>query len=213
MKTDELVSLLANQTEAVDLRLAVRRFWAAVLAGTAMAALLTIEWLGFRSTLMNDFPVPLFWVKEGFCVALGAAGLAAVARLGRPGSRLGWIWVGLFAPLIVMWLLAAATLLTADAAARSDLVLGHTARVCAPRIAVISIPLFIAILTAMKGLAPTRLRLAGAAVGLAAGSLAALVYSLHCPELEPPFLGLWYVAGMLIPTALGASAGPAILRW
>jgi len=40
-----------------------------------------------------------------------------------------------------------------------------------------------------------------------------LVYTFHCPELAAPFLGTWYVLGMLIPTALGAIIGPLVLRW
>lgn len=65
----------------------------------------------------------------------------------------------------------------------------------------------------MRGLAPTRLALAGAASGLLAGALGALVYALHCTEIAAPFLGIWYVIGMLIPTAIGALLGPRMLRW
>jgi hypothetical protein len=39
------------------------------------------------------------------------------------------------------------------------------------------------------------------------------VYTLHCPEMTAPFLGIWYVLGMLIPTAVGAELGPSLLRW
>ena len=65
----------------------------------------------------------------------------------------------------------------------------------------------------MKGLAPTRLALAGAAAGLLSGATAALVYALHCPEMEAPFLGVWYVAGMAVPFVVGALLGPLVLRW
>jgi hypothetical protein len=75
------------------------------------------------------------------------------------------------------------------------------------------VPAFVAVLWAMKGLAPTRLRLAGAGAGLLAGALGALVYTLHCPELAAPFLGVWYVLGILIPAAFGAVVGPRVLRW
>ena len=74
-------------------------------------------------------------------------------------------------------------------------------------------PVFAAMVWWLRGLAPTRLRLAGAAAGFAAGTTAALVYTLHCPEIEPPFLAVWYVLGMAIPAALGASLGPRLLRW
>jgi hypothetical protein len=80
-------------------------------------------------------------------------------------------------------------------------------------IALLSMPLFIAALRVMRGLAPTRLRLAGAAAGFAAGATAALVYCLHCPEMSPVFVGFWYLLGMLIPTALGALIGPRVLAW
>ena len=35
----------------------------------------------------------------------------------------------------------------------------------------------------------------------------------NAPELGAPFLGTWYLLGMLIPTAFGALAGPRLLRW
>ena len=32
-------------------------------------------------------------------------------------------------------------------------------------------------------------------------------------RLDAPFLAVWYVLGMLVPTALGALVGPRVLRW
>jgi len=84
---------------------------------------------------------------------------------------------------------------------------------CSVNIAALALPVFVAIAWWMKGLAPTRLRLAGAAAGLAAGAVGALVYTLHCPELAAPFLGIWYVLGMFLPAAAGALLGPFLLRW
>jgi hypothetical protein len=77
----------------------------------------------------------------------------------------------------------------------------------------ISLPLFMATLWAMRGLAPTRLALAGASAGLLAGSLGTLVYALHCPESGAPFIAVWYVLGIAIPTLTGAILGPRVLRW
>jgi hypothetical protein len=213
VKTEQLASLLATGAEAVDSRWPVRRYLIAVLAGTALAVLINAEWLGLRPTLARDGSVPMFWAKEAFCAALGAAGLVAVARLARPGSRLGRVRLALAAPVLAMWVLAAVALLAADAPDRAELIFGQTAGVCPFRIALLSIPLLAGIFWAMRGLAPTRPRLAGAAGGFAAGAMGALVYSLHCPELAAPFLGTWYVLGMLIPTAVGAWVGPRLLRW
>nr|WP_281399002.1 NrsF family protein [Paenacidovorax monticola] len=33
------------------------------------------------------------------------------------------------------------------------------------------------------------------------------------PEMAAPFVALWYLAGMALPTALGALLGPRWLRW
>jgi hypothetical protein len=62
-------------------------------------------------------------------------------------------------------------------------------------------------------MAPTRLGLSGAASGLLAGAMGAAVYALHCPEMEPVFLGAWYLLGMLVPAGLGALVGRWMLRW
>jgi hypothetical protein len=91
--------------------------------------------------------------------------------------------------------------------------MGASWRACPFNIALLSAPIFVASLWAMHSLAPTQPHRAGAAGGLLAGALGALVYCLHCPEIAAPFLAVWYVIGMLIPTALGAWLGPALLRW
>ncbi|MGB9109966.1 MAG: NrsF family protein, partial [Telluria sp.] len=57
------------------------------------------------------------------------------------------------------------------------------------------------------------LRMAGAAAGLAAGATAALVYCLHCPEMSPAFVGVWYVLGIAVMALVGALVGPKVLAW
>ena len=119
----------------------------------------------------------------------------------------------LAAPIVAMWLLAAFVLMTAQSSQRHELIYGETWASCPLLITMLSVPVFIAVVWAMRGLAPTRLRLAGTAAGLVSGSLGALVYALHCPELAAPFIGLWYLLGVLIPAGLGALIGPRLLRW
>jgi hypothetical protein len=36
---------------------------------------------------------------------------------------------------------------------------------------------------------------------------------LHCPEMGAPFIGTWYLLGILIRTVLGALLGKTLLRW
>ena len=51
------------------------------------------------------------------------------------------------------------------------------------------------------------------AAGLLSGTTAALVYCLHCPEMAAPFIGFWYLLGMLIPALAGALLSHRLLRW
>jgi hypothetical protein len=213
MKTDDLVSLLANRIDAVDSGIVVRRFLIAIAIGGAAAVGLTVAALGLNPGLGREATLPMFWVREIFCLGLGFLGLIAVARLARPGMPLGRLPVIIPIPVIVMWLLAAIALAVAPASGRLPLLLGGSASVCPVRITAIASPLFAALILALRGLAPTRLHWTGAAGGFAAGSLGALAYTLHCPELAAPFLAAWYLLGILIPTALGAWLGPRLLRW
>jgi hypothetical protein len=213
MKTDDLVSLLATGTEVVDFRAPARRSIVAIVGGALVATALMALWLDVRPTLARDATLPMFWVKELFCVALAATGLFAVARLSRPGAALGRLESLAGAPILAMWLLAAVVLAAAEPEDRTALIQGVSWAECPYNIAVLSVPVFAAIVWAMRGFAPTQLRRAGAAAGFAAGAIGALAYTLHCPELDAPFLAIWYVAGVLIPTIVGAIAGPRLLRW
>jgi hypothetical protein len=213
MKTDELVSLLAAGTAPVPAHAVGRRFAVALGWGVPGAALIMAITFGVRSDLAQASGDLLFWMKLVFAGGLALAGFIATERLGRPGMRLGGIWAGLAAPVLAIWLVAAAVLVTADPAQRTGLIFGSTWKTCPFNIALISLPLFAATLWAMKGLAPTRLTLAGASAGLLAGALSAMVYVLHCPESAAPFIGVWYVLGIAIPTLVGAVLGPRVLRW
>jgi len=112
-----------------------------------------------------------------------------------------------------MWIVASASLGSLAPEARSRAVFGATAAVCPWLIAVTAAPLLLALLWMLRGLAPTRLRLSGAIAGFAAGAMGAFAYTLHCPELAPAFVAVWYVLGMLIPAAAGALLAPRLLRW
>ena len=213
MRTDDLVTMLATGAGAVRPNQALRRFATAVAWGALGAALLMATLLGPRPDLAKAVLLPMFWVKLAFVAGLAAAGLFAALRLSRPGMRLAWVPGALAAPVLAMWLLAAVVLARADAAQRAVLFFGDTWDVCPFLIALLSAPAFVAAMWAMKGLAPTRLRLAGAAAGLLAGAVGTLMYCVHCPEMGAPFIGFWYLLGMLIPTAAGALLGPRLLRW
>ena len=214
MKTDELVSRLATGDVAVPRHALPLRLIAATAAGLLASTVLMLTLLGMRTDLPQAAMAPMFWVKIGFAGLLLVAGLVATWRLGRPGRRLGRLPPSTTAtPVLLLWAIALASLSQATPSQRVTLLLGETWSSCAFLIALLAAPLLASTLWAMRGMAPTRLRLAGAAAGLFAGSLAALVYSLHCPEMTAPFIALWYLLGVTIPTALGAWLGPRLLHW
>ena len=214
MKTDELISLLAGGSTAADVHALRRRCALAIGWGAFGAALVMAIALGVRPDLEAAARLPMFWVKLAFPGVLAALAVLALLRLARPGARLGWVSEALAAPVVAVWIVAVAVLLDAAAADRRELIFGDTWVECLLNITVLAVPAFVALMWAIRDYAaPTRLGLAGAAAGLASGALAAAVYALHCPELAAPFIAIWYVLGMLIPTAIGALIGPRLLRW
>lgn len=213
MKTDDLIMMLSS---GPDVRPAPRPRTASLLplaAGLLACVLLMLVLLGVRRDLVQAAALPVFWLKVSFSVLLAWAGWLAAQRLAAPGARTAALPWYLGAPVVALWCIAAILLWQAGPEARTPLFWGATWRYCPVLIALLSMPLLIAALRVMRGLAPTRLRLAGAAAGFAAGATAALVYCLHCPEMSPVFVGFWYLLGMLIPTALGALIGPRVLAW
>jgi hypothetical protein len=212
MKTDELIALLAATPATAEGSAWRGRYGLALGWGAFGAALLMALLLGVRADLRDAVWLPMFWIKLAFPGALFAAALFATLRLSRPGARLGRLPVALAAPVVAMWALGAVALLAAPGN-RGELLLGNSAVSCPLTIALLSLPLFVAAFWAIRGLAPTRLALAGAASGLLAGSGGAVVYALYCPEMAAPFIAVWYLLGMLIPAALGALLGPHLLRW
>src|SRR5471030_731886 len=96
---------------------------------------------------------------------------------------------------------------------RLQLIVGTTWRVTTANVVLLSLPSLAAVMRAMKGLAPTRLMLAGTGAGLLAGAQGLLVYSLYCSEMSVPFWGVWYVLAIVITAGIGAALAPIYLRW
>ena len=213
MKTDDLISLLATGAGAVEPHAAERRYAKAMVLGALGALFVMLSLMNIRRDLADVAMLPMFWLKIGFVASVVAVSLFAALRLSRPGARIDWVPRLIASPALVMWVIAAYVLIQADPSERADLFYGSTSAYCPFFIALFSVPAFVSVIWAMKGLAPTRPRLAGFAAGLLSGAIAALVYCLHCTEMEAPFIGFWYVLGMLIPAAVGASLGRVLLRW
>ena len=213
MKTQELITLLANGDIAVELNAVPRRLALAMGWGACGVTLLMAIWLGVRADIAKAALLPMFWIKLAYPALLLAGALMAALRLSCPGVRLGNVPLLIALPVLGMGLLAAAVLWHAAPELHERLIYGVSWKVCPLYIASLSAPAFVAALWAMHGCAPTRPGLAGAAAGLLAGATGAVVYALYCPEMAAPFLAIWYLLGMLIPVVLGAVVGSTLLRW
>lgn len=211
MKTDDLIDMLSS---GADVRpRSTRPLLLPLMAGLLVSAVLMMVLLGVRRNLLEELLWPAFWSKLVFSLALAIAGWLAARRLSAPGARTAALPFYLSGPVLAIWVAGAIALLNATPEGRADLFWGSTWRYCPLLIALLSLPMLAAMLTVMRKRAPTRLRIAGAAAGFAAGAAAASIYCLHCPELSIVFVGFWYLIGMLIPTALGAAIGPRVLAW
>lgn len=205
MKTDELIHLLAADATPVARHRIEQRFALATLAGLVGAGMALMAWFGLRPDLAQAAALPMFWGKLMFAASLAVAGLALLRRMARPGATLGLSAWWLAVPPLVVWAMAAWALWQAamlNGQVRQVLPSSSGRRSAGA-----------ACLWALKGAAPTRLAWSGAGAGLLAGALGTLVYALHCPEMAAPFLAVWYLLGMAIPTAVGAALGPRLLRW
>jgi hypothetical protein len=212
MKTADLVKLLAEDAPPARAGVLAPRLLAAALAAALVSAALLVTWLGLRP-MHEAMLSPSFWMKGAYTVLFAASGLAAAARLGRPGGRLGAaVWIALAA---VLWLamLAMMETMRTPVSGMARLWLGWTWNVCPLRILALAAPVFAAVLWLMRRMAPTRLALAGAAAGLFAGGVGATVYGLYCEETAAAFVVVWYSLGMAACAALGAVIGTRLLRW
>lgn len=213
MKTDDLIAMLAQGEVTVPADTRKRRYAMAVATSALVSALLMVITLGVRPDIAAAAQLPMFWAKLAFTLVFSMSAFLVVERLARPGVKLGWTPMAVFGALAMVWVVAAIALFNAPVEDRAGLIFGQTWIDCTATIATLSVPAFIAVFWALRGLAPTRLRLSGAAAGLLAGGVGALVYSFHCDEMAAPFLATWYVLGIAIPAMAGAALGPRLLRW
>lgn len=211
MKTDDLIAALAADTRDSAPPLATA-WWLALAPAVVIAAVIMMSVLGMRADIDDAMHTMRFQFKFVVTGALAISAFAAVRTLSRPeGGTAVMAWI-VAAPL----LLAAgivAEFLAVPSAEWSGRMMGEYAGWCLafiPTMGIAPLAIFLAVLR--RG-APTHPTLAGAAVGLLAGSIAALIYAAHCTDDSPLFVATWYTTAVLILTGLGAIGGRLFARW
>lgn len=212
MKTDDLIALLASDT--LQPHPPVRQQLLQKLAlGALVCGVLLLALFGLNPRMGEMATHPAFATKMLCLAALMGLSLSALFRLARPGVGAGHTLWGMGLTLLVMLSLGLVQLLQTESGARTAHWLGGSWQVCSVSILGLSLPVLGALLWALRQLAPTRPVLTGAVAGLLAGSLAASMYSLHCPETSLTFLAVWYVGAMACVAGMGAMLGTRCLRW
>jgi hypothetical protein len=203
VKTEQLIPLLAAGLVPQDRHAVMRRFSIALSVGAVGAVIAILLTLGVRADLSELAATPLFWGKLAFPLLMAAAAVVLASRLAIPGATTRHAWLLLGAPYAAIWIVALVVLALAPADTRLTLLFGRTWSSCPFYISLLSLPTYVALSWAMRGLAPTRLRSTGACVGLLSGAVGTTVYILRCPEMSVPFWAVWYPVGMAIPTVAG----------
>jgi hypothetical protein len=213
MKTDDLIQSLSSDLKPVGRGAAAGRIALGLGAGAVVSVAVMLLWIGPRPDLAQALSTGMFWIKFGYAALAGLILAAAASRLSRPGARLGGLALAIALPFALMGAMGAMRLAMSAREAWHALLMGDSADVCPWRIFVIGLPLLAGAIWAVRGLAPTRLTLAGLMAGGAAGALGALIYGFHCPETAAPFVAIWYTLGMALVAALGGALGARLLRW
>ena len=212
MKTDDLIALLATDTLQPQATVRQQLLQKLVLGAVACGVLL-IAFFGLNPRMDEMARHPAFATKMLWLAALMVLSLSGLFRLARPGVEAGHTLWGMGLALLAMFSLGLVQLLQTEAGARTAHWMGGSWQVCSVSIVALSLPILGVLFWALRQLAPTRPVLTGAVAGMLAGSLAASIYSLHCPETSLTFFAVWYVGGMALATGLGALLGRRWLRW
>lgn len=213
MNTEELIQSLTRDVPAVPRRALGQRIALGMLGGAVITLGLVVSVLGIRPDLHHAMHGFSFWMKWTYTASLGIGSVIAVVRLARPTpTSLRWLWV-LAVPLLLLAGIGIGEMASTPSHDWLAMWLGESWKVCPWLVLTLAMPIFIGLLWSFRRLAPTRLRAAGAAAGLAAGAWAATIYCIHCPETSAIFVLTWYTLGILLAAGLGALIGPRLLRW
>lgn len=213
MSIKDTIDQLARTLRPVPRYDMQRRLALAIALAGLLALAYLVAMLGFRSDIHRAWMLPEVWIKMAYAGSLLVAGSHAVFRLARPTGEARASRYAVAACLVGITVLAAVEMGVATPDRRASLALGQTWRVCSALILLLAVPFMAALFLAMRHFAPIRLTEAGAAIGLASGAAATLVYTLHCPETGIAFIAVWYSAGIALSCMAGAALGSALLRW
>lgn len=209
--TDDLIARLSADLKPVRPMAMPRLLIGAVIASGLVAIIAMNMLLGMRPDMDAAAGTMAYWTKFAYTLVLALLGLAATLVLARPDGRTRWPWlagIGLLAILLVL-----AVVQLARAEDMMPLIMGASILRALTYIPILSLPVLLGAILALRRLAPRSPTLAGFAAGIMAGASGALIYTFACTETGMMFLALWYTLAILTVGATGAILGRFLLRW
>lgn len=155
MNTDDFIRVLATGDGVSKPTAVLVNYLSAIALGSIGAFFLLVAMLDLRADLDTAILEPQFQLKLLFLLSLVGAAILMVTRLSRPGMRLGLTPFSLAAPIAIIWIFALVVLAKADASARAMLIFGSTWQTCSFFVAILSVPIFVAVTWVTRSLAPT----------------------------------------------------------
>ncbi len=213
MSIDAAIAAMALDLQPMRRTALLLRLLLGMIAGGVVTLALVVALLGVRPDLLVAVRGFAFWMKLAYTLSLGIAAIAITARLARPEPvRLRGLWP-VIVPFTALAAISAVQMAQLPPSEWRAMWLGRSWSICPVLVFMLSMPIFAGVLWSFRRLAPTQLGVAGGAAGLTAGTWAATLYGLHCPEVSALFVLTWYSLGIGLATALGAAVGPRVLRW
>jgi hypothetical protein len=213
LRTDDLIDLLATAQQPQPRQPPSLAIAVGGAVGLCLAIALTCITLGIRSDLFAAWSHPAVWLKLSITSLIVISAGSAARRLSLPGRD----WRGakyiLAVTFIAVMLWAVADLIARPIGQWAGCIEGHDWSMCLIAIPLLSLLPMLTMGVAMRRLAPTRLRIAGALLGLASGAVGAMAFTLYCQDDAVSFVALWYGVALALSAVIGCILGPKLLRW
>jgi hypothetical protein len=212
MRTDDLIKAIA--ADGADRPAPIPARIAAALALGGLAAGALFLWgLGVRPDIADALQTWRFPAKMAVLLVCLAAALWASAQLARPDADRRKVLAALLVPLAVLGSAVAWELATTSAETWWPRAIGSNSKLCLTAVGLLAIAPLVSLLVTLRAGAPRSPAIAGAAAGLAAGSLGGALYALHCFDDSPLFVAVWYTPPIALMVLAGAALGARALRW
>lgn len=211
MKTREVIEALAADRIAGRSN-PYRVIANATLAGAWVSLAILLFFVGVRPDAAAALESWRFPAKLAFAFALPVVSAVIVFDWSRPDARPRKARL-IAVPLLLLAAGIAVELASVRPAAWITQLVGAHPVACFVLIVVFALGPLAGLLWSLRRTAPASPARCGAAAGLLAGAIGALLYALHCTDDSPLFVAAWYILGLVAMAIVGAVAGRRLLRW